>query len=507
MGDLRVSEAMNGVLIALVGSALPEASETGARISSEKLAEFGRRMKELQDDIGASVAYVDHTLPGDAGRAYKRAMSVLTGADGGTNHLREYERSLRDVAQGHRDQSLNIQESKWQIIAELIRLLLELLILAATAWINPAAAGEAAAAKARSKVALLTALDLFLRRTHLMPSLSEALEEAFQTLVVRLGMMVFNDSGWRPSGVDWRAVGQSAAFGGTAGWLSGPLRDMAGRFNGLFSRRPGEGLFKDVTGDVTSKAGRELPGNGHANASVGERIASSARRVPEFVADGLTEALPESLLAMAFFGTPFSWSAFATSFWTSGVSELSTGLLHEGVGHGAGGVREAFDDARRNSAVGGDGAVFAAPRGGPGAAPGAGAEAALHGTSRSSSGGAVNAVDALDRLGVPTVTAPAVRTASGAGHAEVTDAGPGRAARTASGPEPRPVAERAVPHGTRRAEQPARAEGHFAGNGTAPDVTARPAAGTAGTAPATAVPAAVDRGPWPAPWPATSPRP
>lgn len=224
MGDLRVSEAVNGVLIALIGTGLPQASETGARVSSQKLAEFGRRMRELEQDIDYSVAHIGDSLPGDAGREYVRAMSVLTGADGGTNYLREYERSLRSVAAGHRDQSMNIQESKWQIIAELIRLVIELTILAATAWINPAAAGQAAVAKARSTTVFLTVLDLFLRRTHLMPSLSEALEEAFQTLVVRLGLMAFNDPDMRPSGVDWRAVWQSAAFGGAAGWLSGPAQ-------------------------------------------------------------------------------------------------------------------------------------------------------------------------------------------------------------------------------------------------------------------------------------------
>ncbi|MET8948151.1 hypothetical protein ABZX30_32600 [Streptomyces sp. NPDC004542] len=344
MGDLRVSDALNAILIALIGSALPQASETGAMESSRKLSEFGRRMGALEDDIDYSVKHIGDSLPGDAGRSYVRAISVLTGAHGGTNYLREYQNSLKNVAAGHRDQSLNIQESKWQIIAELIRLVIELTILAATAWINPAAAGEAAEAKARSTAAFLTTLDLFLRRTHVMPSLSEALEEAFQALVVRLGLMAFNAPDMKPSGVDWGAIGQNAAIGGAAGWLSGPLRGAADRFNGLFGREMSRDLTKDVSGDLTSKVGRDLP-SGTNELSVLDRVLRTPGKVSEFVADGLTEALPETLLAMAFYGVPFSWSSFATSFWTAGVSERSESLLHRGVGESVGKVREAMRGA------------------------------------------------------------------------------------------------------------------------------------------------------------------
>ncbi|MEU9396373.1 hypothetical protein AB0D86_41040, partial [Streptomyces sp. NPDC048324] len=335
MGDLRVSDELNGLLIALIGSGLPQASETGAAVSGRRLGEFGRRMGALEEEIAFSVRHVGGSLPGDAGRSYVRAMSVLTGAGGGTNYLREYRASLERVGAGHRDQSLNIQESKWQIIAELVRLVVELVILAATAWFNPAAAGQAAAAKARSSAAFLTALDVFLRRTHLMPSLSEALEEAFQTLVVRLGLMAFNGADMKPRGVDWVAVWQSAAFGGAAGGLSGPLRGLADRFNGLFGRGAGRDVVKDVSGDVTSKLGRDVPVGVNGSSLWGERLSRAPGRVSEFVADGLAEALPESLLAMAFYGVPWSWSGFATSFWTSGLSEFSEGVLHSGV---AGGV-------------------------------------------------------------------------------------------------------------------------------------------------------------------------
>lgn len=479
MGDLRVSEAVNGVLIALIGTGLPQASETGARVSSQKLAEFGRRMRELEQDIDYSVAHIGDSLPGDAGREYVRAMSVLTGADGGTNYLREYERSLRSVAAGHRDQSMNIQESKWQIIAELIRLVIELTILAATAWINPAAAGQAAVAKARSTTVFLTVLDLFLRRTHLMPSLSEALEEAFQTLVVRLGLMAFNDPDMRPSGVDWRAVWQSAAFGGAAGWLSGPLRNFADRFNGLFAKSGSRGLFKDLSGDVTSKSGRDLPGgggtSGNSPQSFGARLASSPRRVSEFVADGLTEALPETLLAMAFFGTPFSWSAFATTFWTSAVSEQTSDLLGEGVTHGVGNVREAYDDSAfqaKNTAGVTGAAVPTSSRGTSSTTGGTTTAPTGSGRTRPALGTDVNALDVLDRIGAPGVTAPTTET--GTGRTGATDTESVQAPRTTGGSGTRPVTERAVPDEVLGTDRPGLAAEPQAEDVTAPGTTASP---------------------------------
>ena len=53
------------------------------------------------------------------------------------------------------------------------------------------AAGKAAVARAQSRVTLLTILDNLMRRTHLMPSLSEAFDEAFTTFAVRLSLIAF----------------------------------------------------------------------------------------------------------------------------------------------------------------------------------------------------------------------------------------------------------------------------------------------------------------------------
>ncbi|MFI6340344.1 hypothetical protein [Streptomyces sp. NPDC050535] len=426
MGDLRVSPEWNAFITALIGAGFIEASETGAKVSGETLDGFGRRMASLENEITYSVRHIGDSLPGDAGREYVRAMSVLTGSDGGVNHLQLLERNLKEVAAGHRDQSLNIQESKWQIVAELIRLLIELTILAATAWFNPAAGGQAVAAKVRSRAAFLTALDLFLRRSHLLPSLSEALEEAFQTLIVRLGLMAFNEPDMKPHGVDWKAVLQSAAFGGAAGWLSGPLRGLAEKFNRLFGKGPGQGLTKNLSDDVASKAVRNPPAGGNNSRSVMDSVTSSPNKVSEFVADGLTEALPESLLAMAFFGTPWSWSAFGMAFALSGTSELTTGMLHQGVASGVGDLRQAT--------VGNRGTASPAPAAKIGTVSGSGGYRQSAG--RGGAPNAVNSLDALDSLG----REPGTGTVSGVGATQVRTAPtttPASHTRTESAEAPR----------------------------------------------------------------------
>jgi len=93
---------------------------------------------------------------------------------------------------------MQIRESKWSIIAELIRLLIELAVIAALSFFTGGAAStQAAVAKARSRVVIMTVLAELARHTHALPSLTEAVEEAFQTLVVRLAMMTLAPDGQR----------------------------------------------------------------------------------------------------------------------------------------------------------------------------------------------------------------------------------------------------------------------------------------------------------------------
>lgn len=67
---------------------------------------------------------------------------------------------------------------------------------------------------------MLLILHQLLSKTHLLPVLSEAFEEAFQSFAVRLGMIAFTSGELSFNGFDWGQIGQDAVFGGLAGGFS-----------------------------------------------------------------------------------------------------------------------------------------------------------------------------------------------------------------------------------------------------------------------------------------------
>lgn len=131
--------------------------------------------------------------------------------------------------------SYKILEGKWQIIAEVIRLLIELVILTAlSVFSSGATAGKIALAKARRRVTVLTILDTLIRSTDRLPFLTEAFEEAFQTFAVRLGMIAFTSGAHSPKSFDWKEIGESALFGALAGTFFGAIHSTGQGILGAF---------------------------------------------------------------------------------------------------------------------------------------------------------------------------------------------------------------------------------------------------------------------------------
>ncbi|MFC7512522.1 hypothetical protein ACFQV4_29195 [Streptomyces thermocarboxydus] len=105
-------------------------------------------------------------------------------------------------------------ESKWQVIAEVIRLLIEIAIyLAMSFFTGGTSASQIMLAKMRSRFFILSTLSHLLQRLHIAPSLTEAFSEAFTTFAVRLAMMNFAPDGRRPDGFDWSQILKDGAFG------------------------------------------------------------------------------------------------------------------------------------------------------------------------------------------------------------------------------------------------------------------------------------------------------
>ncbi|MEV6618377.1 glycosyltransferase, partial [Streptomyces sp. NPDC051051] len=215
------------MIFILTGERLIDADEDLAYESRRPYSGLGRKVDRLSSLIDKSVHDIAQSMPDDLSKSYARAMGMLID-DGGKNYLREFAGQLDKIAEGRRKTSMDIMESKWQVIAEVIRLLIEIAIyLAMSFFTGGATASQIMMAKLRSRFMILTTLSHLLQRLHLAPSLTEAFQEAFMTFAVRLAMMNFAPDGRRPDRFDWNDILKSAAFGAAAGFLTSVFDDFA----------------------------------------------------------------------------------------------------------------------------------------------------------------------------------------------------------------------------------------------------------------------------------------
>lgn len=218
--SIQVSPEVNAMIFILTGERLMDADEDLAYESRRPYSGLGRKLDRLSSLIDKSVHDIGESMPDDLAKSYSKAMGMLID-DGGKNYLRDFAEQLDKIAEGRRKTSMDIMESKWQVIAEIIRLLIEIAIyLAMSFFTGGASASQIMLAKMRSRFFILTTLSHLLQRLHLAPSLTEAFAEAFTTFAVRMAMMNFAPDGRRPDGIDWSDIGKAAAFGAAAGFLT-----------------------------------------------------------------------------------------------------------------------------------------------------------------------------------------------------------------------------------------------------------------------------------------------
>lgn len=218
--SIQVSPEVNAMIFILTGERLMDADEDLAYESRRPYSGLGRKLDRLSSLIDKSIHDIGESMPDDLAKSYGRAMGMLID-DGGKNYLRDFSDQLDKIAEGRRKTSMDIMESKWQVIAEIIRLLIEIAIyLAMSFFTGGASASQIMMAKLRSRFFILTTLSHLLQRLHLAPSLTEAFAEAFTTFAVRLAMMNFAPDGRRPDGFDWNDILKSAAFGAAAGFFT-----------------------------------------------------------------------------------------------------------------------------------------------------------------------------------------------------------------------------------------------------------------------------------------------
>ncbi|MFD5202110.1 hypothetical protein ACFWM7_18570, partial [Streptomyces sp. NPDC058375] len=218
---------INAMIFALTGEFLTTIDEDLADQSQYNFTDMARKVEQLSALIEKSVHDIAQAMPDELSSSYKQAMGALID-DQGKNYLLEFTKQLDGIGQGRRKTGMDVMESKWQVIAEIVRLLIEIAIyLALSFFTGGASASQILMAKLRSRFVLLTLFSHLLKRLHLMPALSEALAEAFTTFAVRLAMMNFAPEGRRPDGIDWGDIGKAAAFGAAAGFFTSVFENWA----------------------------------------------------------------------------------------------------------------------------------------------------------------------------------------------------------------------------------------------------------------------------------------
>ncbi|MFD3944797.1 hypothetical protein [Streptomyces sp. NPDC058579] len=291
---IQASPAVDNLLFGLVGERLPQADEDKAYQSRLAYERMARSFRELSDVIEGSVVGVGRSLPPQVGPRYVRAMNLFVD-DNGTNVLRDFADQLDRIADGRTQTSMDITEAKWQIIAEVVRLAIELAVTAILAFFSGgASAGRAAVARAQSRVVILTILDQLLSRTRLMPTLTSAFEEAFMTFVVRLAMMVAGPDGRRPDSFDWHQIGQDAAFGALVGIFSELFSNATRNIDDYFDRRFfNDNVRRDHDGmdDITSHVDRDVDGPRNSTDSPGPGPGPRPGRDTDLLPD--TDRLPD----------------------------------------------------------------------------------------------------------------------------------------------------------------------------------------------------------------------
>ncbi|MEJ8672284.1 hypothetical protein WKI71_39925 [Streptomyces sp. MS1.AVA.1] len=243
---------------------LIDADEDLAYESRRPYSGLGRKLDRMSSLIDKSIHDIAEVMPDDLAKSYAKAMGMLID-DGGKNYLRDFAEQLDKIAEGRRKTSMDIMESKWQVIAEVIRLLIEIAIyLAMSFFTGGASASQIMMAKLRSRFLILTTLTHLLQRLHIAPSLTEAFAEAFTTFAVRLAMMNFART----------AAAPTASTGTTS---SSPPRSAPPRASSPASSTTSPRTSSRATTTTSSRTGRTSTSSRPPTPTCGTRPASTSR--------------------------------------------------------------------------------------------------------------------------------------------------------------------------------------------------------------------------------------
>ncbi|MCX4966939.1 lonely Cys domain-containing protein [Streptomyces sp. NBC_00654] len=262
--SIEFPEAARYILFILLGELPLQASSDMAFSSAVPYDDKAAQVLDLRGEVIDLLNKVDGAVPPRVAESFKEALAPLTGA-GGSDVLGDLAEQIRQVSDNRTKQSQKIMESKFEIVAEALILLAELALIAALSFFTGGLSfSQTATAKARSTVAILTIMQRLLNQTHLLPALSEAVQEALTTLAVRLAMLTLNEGRRRPDGIDGRDILKSLAVGGLAGFFGSFVsKGLGDIFKNQF-RNFGDNKWGVLGGNVFRNAAGEGPSEGLA---------------------------------------------------------------------------------------------------------------------------------------------------------------------------------------------------------------------------------------------------
>ncbi|MFD9053471.1 hypothetical protein [Streptomyces zaomyceticus] len=316
---ITVPPELDALFLSLVGEKFLQADEDAAHRKSEPYDQMRREVLKLRARLESTAVKARRALPGRGAHEFGAALQSILA------HLEDFADQLLELAEAMIRLAVEIREAKWSLIAELVRLSIELaLLLGLSGFAGPATAAESVLARQRTRLALLIILSDVLERVHLLPSFAGAVAEAFQTLVVRLAMLALNPVDQRPDGIDGTAIAFSALYGGLAGGLAHPLSHVFKGVTDAVGKAPwyvGGGFpgLPDAQGGGSARPAL-TPGGDAAGAPDGRADLPDGLlfEAGQFAAAGTTDSLAVIVAGGIFFGT---WSTTGENFVGAGLSE------------------------------------------------------------------------------------------------------------------------------------------------------------------------------------------
>ncbi|MER6961723.1 lonely Cys domain-containing protein, partial [Streptomyces sp. NPDC000618] len=293
--------------------------------------DLASRLRLFRDMLNTHVQKASRALPPGVADPYVDALSLLTGNGGGVDYLEMFARSLDDASFGQIGISQNVQQAKWEILAECIMFLAEMAFMTAMAFFTGGTSlTQAWLLRARTTLTILMIIDRLSRLTHIGPSLVEGIEEAMISLGVGLAQMGLNPDDRRIKNIDWLAVVKSFAFGAIAGGVISVFSTL-----GNFFKNVGAKFFKtDLPGDL-GKFDVNLPTPGG-----GPNSRFDIRNAPGWVvgvgisgaAEGFGEGVAEALFGVfEGNGWNFNWDTVLYGTTSGAIGDVVGGGLAAGA--------------------------------------------------------------------------------------------------------------------------------------------------------------------------------